>query len=409
MRSWLALFASHILLAAVRSFTGFCEEERCYGDMNTCSGMVTKVVGASRRVFKEDFGLELRARHLFGAEIVPDRLAFCHDFTDIELLYLDNCDLLLPEAPVYKRLGKHLVPYSEVLGSGFTCVSRSSRNVSSKDHKGCVEKASAKTGESYDVVRQRIDLSRPASVFLENLIKLMESNSGVVGCRHESDAAYIVWTLEQMGYCAQWYPIRAEEYGSFVDRLRIFLVAFLGGDNRWKLQFIERRLSKMKVDRFPGFRFMLTVDCLEDMGAMPPLLPDISEEVAPQQARPTKKAKTDGNVAAYLDDHILYFEEAGLPWPAPLHDPCMRRIKGRVTERTAEVIYFINAKFPVDLALETYQFFNANDSVPQLCPRAQGTSEMKNPWLEFPGTIISSTQLVVRYFEGKGDTKQLTQ
>ena len=81
----------------------------------------------------------------------------------------------------------------------------------------------------------RVEASLTDAILHENLQKLMELTHNML---HESDAAYIVASLQELGYICRWFRAPAEHHGSPIVRVRIFLIGLCvkeGVDAAWRL------------------------------------------------------------------------------------------------------------------------------------------------------------------------------
>ena len=112
--------------------------------------------------------------------------------------------------------------------------------------------------------------------------------------------------------------------------------------------------------------------------------------------------------ASYRDDHNEFFRQAGLAWPPSLplvHD---RYQFAGLTQRAAEVVFFLDKCFPPEpdalgaVGDVVYEFLDASPSLVRLfgCAPVQEKpmSEWRKPWcFNFVPTITGNAVMVVRF------------
>ena len=127
-------------------------------------------------------------------------------------------------------------------------------------------------------------------VIAENLVDLIEDGG------EESDANTVIKDFTDLGYTCESYIVRAEEYGSFTMKNRLFFVSFLG-TSPLQLRMHERLrrvLSTMRINR----------DNLDTS-----FQDFLSEPSKAADGRPKKSFRTD---PAYKHEHQMTYMEKGI-------------------------------------------------------------------------------------------------
>ena len=154
-----------------------------------------------------------------------------HQSTNNTCIYYDNSDMCNSSARC--RVHEMQVPtgccvkHCRVVAAGFTCKARSSLNCRVKETRGCVQKGTEGTGESWAAVYGFIMAHHPDAFIGENVMNL---NSDVPGSQ-ETDAQYITRKLREAGYgTVELFALDAPRYGSRALRRRLYWLALLGED-----------------------------------------------------------------------------------------------------------------------------------------------------------------------------------
>ncbi|MFC6206298.1 DNA (cytosine-5-)-methyltransferase [Levilactobacillus tongjiangensis] len=114
------------------------------------------------------------------------------------------------------QVDKTEIPDMDLLVGGFPCQDYSVAHSGAKGIQG-------KKGVLWWDIRDTIEAKRPAFVLLENVDRLLSSP----GKAHRGrDFGMILYTLNQLGYGAQWRVINAAEYGFPQRRRRVFIFAY---------------------------------------------------------------------------------------------------------------------------------------------------------------------------------------
>lgn len=114
------------------------------------------------------------------------------------------------------QVEKTKIPDMDLLVGGFPCQDYSVAHSGAKGIQG-------KKGVLWWDIRDTIEAKRPAFVLLENVDRLLSSP----GKTHRGrDFGMILYTLNQLGYGAQWRVLNAAEYGFPQRRRRVFIFAY---------------------------------------------------------------------------------------------------------------------------------------------------------------------------------------
>ena len=211
------------------------------------------------------------------------------------------------------------------------------------------------------------------TVIAENLIDLMED------CGEDSDASTVIKEFTDLGYTSESYIVRAEEYGSFTVKNRLFFVNFLGTSPLQSRMHERLRevLLTMKINR----------------GDLDTSFQDfLGEPSKAADVRPKKSQKTD---PAYKHEHMMAFMEKGLSWP-PADQELLEAFGEEFchisSQRKLEALFFAAAVFPMQECYEA-DFIDAHKSLRHLV--GDGDTD---PWRhdKIP-TVLSTSEIVMRF------------
>jgi DNA (cytosine-5)-methyltransferase 1 len=114
------------------------------------------------------------------------------------------------------QVNKNKIPDIDLLVGGFPCQDYSVAHSGAKGIEG-------KKGVLWWDIRDTIEAKMPPFVLLENVDRLLSSP----GKKHRGrDFGMILYTLNQLGYGAQWRILNAAEYGFPQRRRRVFIFAY---------------------------------------------------------------------------------------------------------------------------------------------------------------------------------------
>jgi DNA (cytosine-5)-methyltransferase 1 len=118
-----------------------------------------------------------------------------------------------PEVPRFedvRHVGKHNLPYCELLAGGFPCQDLSFAGTGG----GINAERSGLWGEFHRLICEL----RPRFVLVENVTALLNRGMGRV-----------LGDLSSSGYDAQWQVLRASDFGAPHERARLFIIAYTSG------------------------------------------------------------------------------------------------------------------------------------------------------------------------------------
>lgn len=390
-----------------KAVVAFCDfvRSKTFGPVGTaCSGsdMLMVVLATMQDYAKQELDLDLVVEQSFACEILPEKQAFLQSVhKKLGVLFEDAAGLSRPKLANLVTGREEVVPWSYCFAAGFSCVTHARNNMRAKSGskhgastKGCVEKSEGKTGESYSHIRGYIQNVRPPLVLLENVPSLLEENDKSSDLC-DSDAQYIVNDLATLGYKGRWFRVKADAFGSIVPRDRIYFVGFAqkaaGHNQDFRLDFIQECLDAMK---FPENgnplmleHFLSGTTALESTftNAMPDRVTENRTSTQPF----FKAAKT---TPLYMDEHISYYEIAGLPWPPRRGaDECFSS-----AERAFQIAVLFAKHFPHPLPNSTTSFVDLNPSMRVTCSMDKNGS-LRNPWKPRPGCLVSNNQILMRW------------
>jgi hypothetical protein len=263
--------------------------------------------------------------------------------------------------------------------AGFTCKSRSNLNVNRSLNKGCVQKGTADTGESWCHAHSFLDAHHPDSFLLENV----ESLGQEVPESSETDAEFIVRELRQLGYGSVLQIItQARRYGSKAARKRLFWLAVLSDEPG--LEDIMRDIIMQAVvedeDTDHWEQFLL-----------PPSLRALDVTTPGDDMVGAKYDKM-----LYKTEHMQFYDDAKLEWPAPRQITIAVTSCSHLDQRSYEVVVFLHNAHPYQPgAFPQYEFIDCNMSLKRLAPDGPRSS---SPWRknELP-TFTGSGMYIMRW------------
>lgn len=122
------------------------------------------------------------------------------------------------------KVDKTAIPDIDLLVGGFPCQDYSVAHSGAQGIEG-------KKGVLWWDIRDTLDAKRPPFVLLENVDRLLSSP----GPRQRGrDFGMILYTLNQLGYGAQWRMLNAADYGFPQRRRRVFIFAYRRDTNYYK-------------------------------------------------------------------------------------------------------------------------------------------------------------------------------
>lgn len=285
-------------------------------------------------------------------------------------VFMDNAHMsgVRAECRVHKR--SCLIKHCRCVGAGFTCKARSSLNARASQTRGCVQRGSESTGESWGTVEAFLDSHHPDAFFAENLAALCQEVPG----SEETDAEYVTRSLRERGYgTVEMAKIEASQYGSKALRCRLYWVALLGDDGG-RGETVREIIRAVQLEDEEPWNSYLLSDALLTLHTTSP--------------------RGTSSDADHKADHMGLFDEAKLPWPAPrsLLPHCHH-----LEQRPFEALVYVNAAWPYELDEDggcPPEFVDVNFSLARLAPDGL---QSRSPWRRDQlGTMTGSGQYIVR-------------
>lgn len=349
------------------------------------------------------FGISMSASHVFAAEKDPAKQGFLRSQFDPRFLFSDVADLSRKCAMNLMTHTSTAVPRCFFVMAGFSCKSRSSLNVRAAANKDCMQRQDLdmETSATFESIFAYITKAFPPMLLLENVTALCEK--GVDSA--QSDAEWLMSRLRQSGYYVKIFRFDADNYGSPASRLRLYFIAWLlfpgvpleDGSPALKAiteatAWLDSFMETFCIDPLPSEEFIATE---------PGLLAQF-QDMAEQSAEPSaKQAKKD---TCWQNDHCDEFRGHGLAWPPDLSKGSLviqelahhgtRFERGCLSDRAAELLFFIHTKFPFGGSAvgSGIEFVDVNPSISRVL-----ATEGRSPWRQTAPTLTGQALLCVRY------------
>lgn len=225
VRMWHAALPPEALLELRQSLAALTDVPFKIGTACSGSDVLLIVFHELAKFWSETLGVPFTFRHCFACEKqTPVQAFLLQNFPDLEVLVPDLQFLADETVPCIHRDGSTgfaQLPKVELFAAGFVCKSRSKLNSKAAEHRGCVQRGTDLTGESFAATGAYIRAHRPSLVFLENVGALAEKDpeTGV------SDAEWIVEWFSQHDYDCVMVKCDAWTYGSLPRRERLYWIA----------------------------------------------------------------------------------------------------------------------------------------------------------------------------------------
>jgi hypothetical protein len=227
-----------------------------------CSGtdLVVKVMELLIMHWSWRFGINFwdAFKHRFACENVTWKQEFIMaQFPGLPILFGELADLKESSAMNVISGSKKFVSGVTLFIAGFVCKSRSPANVHAKQNKGCVERGTEKTGESFKHCLGYITSHGVLCFLLENVRSLTDLNDADESTAYDCDADYITESFKAAGYTTKHVTLKASDYKSETERIRLFFLGFKGCDEGGRimatLTSIISRLASDDCPPFPDF------------------------------------------------------------------------------------------------------------------------------------------------------------
>lgn len=237
-----------------------------------CSGtdICMKVVEELMDYWSQQYDITVEYSQAFATEIDNDKaewlLGQIANQDGEPCLFHDNQDMKQTHARcrVHEDAvpGGCLVKHCRVTAAGFTCKSRSSLNARASHNRGCVQRATDTTGESWAAVYAYVCKHHPDAFIAENVMGL---NADVPGS-DETDAEFIVRKLKEAGYgTVEMLELDATRFGSRALRRRLYWLALLGED-RGRGAMIRQIIKAVEVEALTRVKYSPTTSCQPPQG-----------------------------------------------------------------------------------------------------------------------------------------------
>lgn len=137
-----------------------------------------------------------------------------------------------PETPIYGDITKvdfTTVPKVDILTGGFPC-----QDIS---YAGKGDGIKGSRSSLWKYYKKAIGVLRPKYAFIENVPAIINRGLNVV-----------LADLAEVGYDAEWYNLSASAVGAFHKRDRLFVIAYLQEQRKWRLSIQQRNQRKESID-----------------------------------------------------------------------------------------------------------------------------------------------------------------
>eukprot|EP00969_Alexandrium_andersonii_P367306 15470436-Alexandrium_andersonii.AAC.1 len=185
-----------------------------------CSGtdIIIKVAESIAKAWRETYDICFHIVHAFACEKDPEKQDnLTRQFPELSIIFNDINDLSETKATNVISGTLTPVPWVFMFACGFVCKSRTRLSSKASQNRNCIQNSTdAETAFTFNAARDYIQSARPNTVILENVIELDEgSEEG-----GDSDAAYVLGVLKDLGYVATVHRFNCKDYGSPVERNR---------------------------------------------------------------------------------------------------------------------------------------------------------------------------------------------
>ena len=349
------------------------------GTACSSTDLAIKVMNSVARMLAHESQIDIKIRHVFGAEKNQTRRLFVlqnHD-PPPEKLFADVADLMATMAFCTIAKKPVIVSHCHLLIAGFSCKSRSKANNRRKEFSMCLQmEIPCETTMTWLPLKKYISDSQPLAAILEHVDELYDVcvENGV------SDVDHILSFLREQNYFAQDLRMQADRFGSATHRKRLYIIAVR----------IDPHVQHSSLSQF-----LMTI--LNSMEIGQGKLSDFIDLEGSEGAtmRTMKAPKGD---MKYKDEHIEYFQTAGLQWPVNTDETAQQLIDTRLmTERQIEVSVYVNAMHPPPAMLVAPQFCDINPSLSRIVGPHKAAVDQRIPWSDVVPTLTTSSAILARY------------
>jgi len=363
------------------------------GTLFSGSDLLQKVLTSHSEYWEAVFNVKVKFEFVLAAERVPEKQQFLRDHSPSQVLLGDvaDCHKSMPQNIIQadKALqNKVAVPWCHWLWAGFPCTSKSKANPKRAQNKGCLRAGVAATGEGFAMVKKYAQEMSPWMITLENVSELVLGDAG------QTDADFIVESLEECGFWTKYFSFDAADFGSFSTRTRTYWqgVRCSGVDEGVATQ-LHRLLVALRLDAdMLGLERFLVFDEKDRSRIMEEFYPD------PVSRKP--RVLYD---PLFKDEHNAFFRAANMQWPPDLSKLDQHKYKfGGYPQRPCELMFFLDRVFPAP-----QDKVEQNGVIREFCDVGQGMKrllrclpdqdkEWANPWQERMPTITGHALMAMR-------------
>ena len=328
------------------------------------------------------WGITFRVRHLFATEIVEWKQRWICSHWQPEAVFADIEAFRSESSVCLDVLTNKLipVPQADLWVCGFECDSASGLNHRSAENRGCVARASGKTGSTAQGCMAYIRRWRPSVFILENVKNINASPSRGSGAgqppdpqaggrgdkKPVTDLEFLRAELSSYGYVVWSEVLSASEFGVPQSRARYYIVGYKVSDegprgccaaSRVSADSEEPRWSHLarltvrdaKIPPLPVSAFLLP--------AGDPKLDRLKAGNEHQPKRSKRSSAKEDDVFAC--DHLQAFQAHDLRWPPEWGGAFAAKTAG-LPRRQQELVFIMEHihKAELDLGIELWADVN---------------------------------------------------
>jgi len=353
--------------------------------------------------FSQVVGLDVKVEHKFACEKDEQKRSFIMSELNPERIFIDIGSL--SERLAYDSISNQRVrvPLVDVFLCGFSCKSRTSMSSRASQNINCVQKqdTDTETGYTFDKCFRYICKASPSWILLENVRALTHiSDESAI-----SDAEWICQQLRQIGYVVEIFVFDCLNYGSIQSRIRLYILAWIAVIEEGRACDLSAHKDKVVAAQafWKGFPNYFVVPSLPVESF---LVLDIEDLLRTGRRISTMSVpvSTASSKEKWRSDHIDAFRTLDLSWPVELPTSAwefkqcgeppagFKMMRGCLTDRAAELAFFLMVKFPCVADPPVVEFVDVNPSMPRLCQ-----DDESNPWRQHIPTITGEGHIVLRY------------
>ena len=192
-----------------------------------CSGtdIAAKLLEVASQFWGREYACRVgQVKCMLACELDTNKQVFLkHHHPNLDCLFADVKELEGPYGFDILQGARRCVPHVPgVFTAGFSCKDICMQNNTRSKNKGCVRHAMGTTGQTFHFIANYVVQHRPRLTFLENVPSLKNGyeEGGVV----TSDLEYIQEFFESRGMTIVSATMYARDYGSYAQRVRLWMV-----------------------------------------------------------------------------------------------------------------------------------------------------------------------------------------